>query len=322
MKKYASLLLFAFLLNGCDDGNVTVDTIDFTTVTAQSCTDTNELIYKLKSQESLLLQMPTKTLKNDPTDVDKPAIFNINDNTFRLVYRSYDGKVETTNICSLIPPTTPNVIQQWNASEGTIEITTTATYTSNETLGSTSISGYNHNIVIKNVTYPVSGINVTEPIITFGDFKTTISTADKLDLTLDESATQCATSGQVYNYNSSSAFTIDNIDTELIKNESTGATPRRGLINSTTNKLLYRVYNGLVTDGFFCTSPTPTNPTLKETWTGQNGVDNVSGIIEVTSTTYIGNTFKHTITLKNVILQKGNNTFKLGTSFVLGELIK
>jgi hypothetical protein len=327
MKKYASLLLLAFLLNGCDDGDITVDSIDFSTVQAQSCTDTFELIYKLKSQESLLLQMPLNTLKNEPTGegVTPTPIF-IDDSNYRLAYRSYNGTVQSTNICSLIPPTSPSVIQQWDAEEGQIEITTTATYATNNTGdGSTRIDGYNHYITIKNVTYPAPGstVKVTIPEVIIGNFKTVIKEADKLDLVFDESASQCSTTAQVYNFNSSTSLTIDDIDPALLLNESTPAnTPRTGLISATKNKLLLRVYNGLLTDGYFCTSPVPTTPTLKETWVGQAGEDKISGIIEVTTTTFTPTTFKHTIVLKNVKLQKGNNVFNLGNSFLLGELIK
>jgi hypothetical protein len=271
--------------------------------------------------------MPINTLKNEPTGngVSPTPIF-IDDSSYRLAYRSYNGTVESTNICSLIPPTTPSVIQQWNAEEGQIEITTTATYVPNNTGdGSTRIDGYNHYITIKNVTYPAPGstVKVTVPEVIIGNFKTAIKAEDKLDLVFDESANQCSTSGQVYNFNSSTSLTIDDIDPALLLNASTPANdPRRGLLSATKNKLLLRVYNGLLTEGYFCTSPVPTTPTLKETWVGQPGEDKISGIIEVTSTTYVGSTFKHTIVLKNVKLQKGNNVFNLGNTFLLGELIK
>ncbi len=88
MRKYAYLLLFALLLNGCDDGDITVETVDFKDVTADACNlTTNELIYKLKSQESLLLQLAPGTLLNEPTPVGDPREFSINnDGNFRLVY--------------------------------------------------------------------------------------------------------------------------------------------------------------------------------------------------------------------------------------------
>ena len=323
MRKFASLLLFALLLNGCDDGDITVDTIDFTEVTAASCNpETNELIYKLKSQEALLLQMPDGTLENEPTPVDKPRTFSINNNNFRLFYRSYDGAVAKTNICDLIPPTTPKIIDEWYAKSGTIEIRTTVQTTLNETTGATTISGYTHNIVITNLTYSVESLDVTQPEVVFGDFKTTVDSEDRLNLTFTKPVGQCPAIKQIYVYNESSAMTIDNIDPLLIQNVATPANqPRLSVLGATTNKLLYKVYTGgVLSDSYFCKSPVPATPVLKETWAAVNGVANESGIIEVTTTTDVPGTFKHTIRLRNTFLIKGNNKFNLGTSYLLGEL--
>ncbi|KUJ60549.1 hypothetical protein AR687_17410 [Flavobacteriaceae bacterium CRH] len=321
MRKYASLLLFALLLNGCDDGDITVDQIDFETLTASSCTAENLLVYKLKSQESLILQLPEDTFTEDATAVDDPDIFNIDSNgngSYRLVYRGYDGTIAGTDICNLIPPVTPRVIDEWYAKSGRIEITTSPTVTSNTTTNSTTITGYNHNIVIKNVTYAVNGVDVTVPEIKFGDFATTIE--NSLDLAfVAENADRC-TSGQIYNFiTSGAALTIDDVDASLIQNSATPLNaPRTAVISSTTNKLLYRVYNSTLSKDYFCKTTTPTTPTLRETWAGVDGVANVSGYIEVTTTTGGSNVFNHTVVLKNVTLAKGNSKFKLGDSFTLG----
>jgi len=323
MRKFASLLLFAFLLNGCDDGDITVDSIDFASVTATSCDpETDQLIYKLKSQEALLLQMPESSLLNEPTANGDTLKYSINNSTFRLFYRSYDGAVSKSNICDLIPPTTPKIINEWFAKSGTIKISTTAQTTLNETTGATTITGYTHNIVITNLTYSVESLDVTQPVVVFGDFKTTINSEDKLDLTFTNNVGQCADKKQIYAFNPSSAMTIENLDPALITNEVTPANqPRTSLLSATTNKLLYRVYTGgVLNTNYFCQATAPATPVLKETWAAVNGVTNESGIIEVTTTTDAPGTLKHTIRLRNTSLAKGNNKFNLGTSYLLGEL--
>jgi hypothetical protein len=324
MRKYAYLLLFALLLNGCDDGDITVETVDFKDITtSESCiSTTNELIFKLKTQESLLLQLAPGTLKNEPTPVGVPNKFSIDNSSFRLVYRGYDGAVAKTNICSLIPPTTPNIINEWYAKSGTIEITTTARPDPNPTTGAITIKGYTHNIVIKNVTYSIPSLDVTQPQVVFGDFVTVLGDADKLNFTFTKPVKQCGSAGQVYTYNDNSAMTIDNIDPALIQNVVTPANaPRTGLIGTTVNKLLFKVYTGsALNDTYFCTATPPTTAVLKETWAGVAGVANESGIIEVTTTTDVANTFKHTIRLRNTKLQKTTNTVNLGTSYVLGDI--
>ena len=60
MKRDFSLLFFVLILNGCDDGDLTLETIDFEAATTQSCSD-NNIIYKLKESEALLLE--TKALE-------------------------------------------------------------------------------------------------------------------------------------------------------------------------------------------------------------------------------------------------------------------
>jgi len=317
MRKYASLLLFAFLLNGCDDGDITVDNVDFSTITnSASCTDENLLVYKLKTQESLLLQVPENTFPENPTPIDVPNQYNIDNSAYRLVYRGYDGTIAGTYICSLIPPTSPKVIDEWYAKSGLIEIETVQTATEPDANNATRINGYSHNIIIKNVTYSVSGVDVTVPEIVFGDFSTKLETT--LDLTFDETAAQCTTSGQIYNFIvSGAAITIDAVESGLIQNTVTPLNqPRTAVIGATNNKLLYRVYNSTLTEDYFCQTTTPSTPSLKETWTGAT---DTNGSIEVTTTTDGPNAFKHTIVLKNVTLQKGNSSFRLGNTFAIGS---
>lgn len=89
MKKFASLLVFITFLNSCDDGNLTLETIDFENVKTQSCT-TNNIIYKLKDKESLLLEIPKSSFTSDPTLEENPTTIDIS-STNRVVYRFYNG---------------------------------------------------------------------------------------------------------------------------------------------------------------------------------------------------------------------------------------
>ncbi|MEL1255506.1 hypothetical protein AAEO57_17070 [Flavobacterium sp. DGU38] len=319
MKKYACLLLFALLLNGCDDGDLTPEIIDFSdpSIKIQNCTDTYELLYKLKNQESLLLQMPENTLKNEVGE----QVFDINNTTFKLVYRAYDGPVATANICDAIRPSTPNTTNEWYALGGKITISTKTVTNLNQTDNSTRITAYAHTITITGITYSKPAGDQVQQEIVFGTFETD---ATDLNLTFTEAPKQCPVSKQIYTYNSGNmtSLTIDNIDSGLIVNEATPVgQPRTGLINApTSNSVTYTVYGGFINDAYFCNTTAPTTPTIKETWKGVNGVADKSGIIEVTTTT-LGNAFKHVIVLKNVELTNGNASFNLGNGFVFGELI-
>jgi PBP1b-binding outer membrane lipoprotein LpoB len=318
MKRVVSLLFLVLLLNGCDDGNLTLETIDFETATTQSCTE-NNIIFKLKEKEALLLEIPKTSFVNEPTELDTPTVIDIDNSTYRVVYRFYNGTVASDNICNTIPPATPNVSNQWVATSGKIEITTTTITTAGAIAGSTVITGYNHHIVFKNITFDKgNGTQVYETFV-FGDY-TTIATS--LPFGFDKNVEQCPVSKDVYNYTSSEALTLGNLDATLIVNAETPVnTPRTALIGAVKNKLTYRLYNGLLTPSYFCNVIPPTLPTTSEEWNGVNGVATISGIIEVTTIKSGTTAYKHTITIKNATLKKGNSSFKLGDVYTYGELI-
>ncbi|QKJ64120.1 hypothetical protein [Flavobacterium sp. M31R6] len=310
MKRFLGILICVFAFSGCDDGDLIVDTIDFSDVTTSSCSD-NNLIFKLKESESLILNIPEVTFTENPTPVNDPIKLDIN-TTNRVVYNFYDGKVAAANICALIPPATPNIKNQWEASSGIIQITTTAVKKLNETDNSTRITGYNNNIILQNITFAKpDGTTQFYETFPFGDY---LKTVDPLPFGFQDPLSIC-TSGQVYKFSESESFTL-NIDPALIVNEVTPVgSPRTGVVGLVTNKLVYRLFNGVVPPSYFCQVTDPLLPTVNQTWLGKAG-----GVIEVTTTTNGPNTFKHTIILKNVTLEKDTNNFQLGTSYKYGEL--
>ena len=314
MKRLLGLLVFTLLLNGCDDGDLTLETISFEDAATESCT-TKNIIYKLKDKESLLLEIPESSFKNEPSLADTPTIIDISA-TNRVVYRFYDGTVSSSTICESIPPATPVVTDQWTATDGKIQIFTTAVKTTNTTDNSTKITGYNHNIVFKNITFAKSSGTQVYETFAFGDY---VTSATPLPFLFDETVEQCSTSKQIYNYTSSEALILD-IDPALIVNDATPLNaPRTGLIGDTNNKLTYQLFSGLLTGSYFCNTTIPSTPVVSEEWNAVAGISNISGIIEVTTTTF-GTGFKHTIVLKNVTMKKGSNDFKLGDSYIYGDL--
>lgn len=318
MKRVLSALFFILLLNGCDDGNLTLETIDFEDAETKSCSD-NNIIYKLKEKEALLLEIPKTEFVNEPTDPTSPRIINIDNTTIRVVYRFYDGAVAEDNVCNTIPPAKPYVVDQWTATSGKIEITTTTITTAGSIAGSTIITGYNHQIVFKNITFAkANGTQVYETFV-FGNY---VTPSTPLPFGFDKSVEQCADKKQVYNYNGGEALTLDNLESNLIVNEETALnSPRTGLISSLKNQLTYRLYNGLLSSNYFCNLIPPPLPIITQEWNGVSGVANVNGIIEVTTIKSGTTAFKHTIIIKNATLKKGNSSFKLGDDYIYGELL-
>ena len=168
MKKIIVLLASVFMLQACDDGDITLESFNFDTVTVQNCT-TNNLVYKINRNELLLISVPETNFPNEVTVVGSPRIVNVNAEN-RIVYRLYSDNVTSTTICSVLPPASPVVQKEWNATGGTIEIITNAIYAAD----GITITGYTHNIKFLNVNFsnPENSFSFTEYI--FGNYVTAL----------------------------------------------------------------------------------------------------------------------------------------------------
>jgi hypothetical protein len=316
MKKFLGILICVIAFSGCDDGDLIVDTINFDDVNTSTCAD-NNLLFKLKESESLILNIPEDTFEDtfieDNTAVGDTIKLDVN-NINQVIYNFYDGKVTTAKICDLIPPGFPNTKTQWNATSGVIQVTTKTTKETNETNNSTKITGYNNTIIFKNITFTkADGTTQFYKTFPFGDYKQTIT---PLPLAFKEALDICS-NNQVYKFYASESFTLD-IDPDLIENKPTPIDkPREGTIGLVKNRLVYRMFNSVVTAGYFCQPTQPTEPTVKEEWLGV-----VGGTIQVSSTEVVPGVYKHTIVLKNVSLAKGNSNFQLGNNYKFGDLQK
>lgn len=319
MKRIFGTLILMLVLNGCDDGDLILETINFKDATILICSE-NNIIYKLNDKEALLLEIPSFSFENEPTPIGKPIEITIS-TTNRVLYRFYDGKVASDNICETIRPATPIVIDQWEATGGTIQITTTAIKTTDATTNSTKITGYNHNIIFKNITFEKkNGTQQVYDSFTFGDYVTTIT---PLAFDFEKTIKRCSSNSPnlLYDFKSDKSLTLE-INPLLLVNEPTPLnSPRKGLIGETSNILSYRLFSGLIPPSYYCNVTTPSTPTISQEWKAVSGVSDISGIIEVTTTTNVIGVYKHTIVLKKVTLKKGNSDFYLGDTYTYGELL-
>ena len=312
MKKIIGLFLITTLLNSCDDGDLTQENINFDAVAVQKCTQ-NSLLYKLNENEALIfdatsINFPTETM--DQEFAISPAN--------RVIYRFYNNLVTTATICEIIPPVTPIVSDEWSASAGNIIIKTTANKTPPDSDNGTRITGYSHNITFKNITFSKSNGTQVYETFTFGAY---VTSATILPFNFRKILKQCPISKQLFDNNTSEALILD-IDPTLIINAPTPLnSPRTGLISNTKNKLTYKLFSGgLLTADYFCKSTLPTTPEVNEEWIAVSGVENVSGIIEVTTTVF-GQGFNHKVVIKKAKLKRGNSDFLLGDNYIYGELL-
>ncbi|HNP32386.1 MAG TPA: hypothetical protein PKN96_03780 [Flavobacterium sp.] len=314
MKRILALVSLLLFINACDDGNLTVDPIDFSAVPAHKCSEKN-VIYKVKDAEMLFIELPESTYSEafpeDETLDGEPIEIAIN-STNKVTYRKYSDAVTANNICPTVPDATPNLSEQWYATDGIIQITSTAIKSTDTTDNSTRITGYTYTINFKNITFQKPNGPQVYDNFPFGTYTETVSSlAFGFNHEVDKSS--CST--KIYDFSGGEVFTLDVADYSTLFANAPTTTPRTALI-SASNKLSYRLYSNAVTDDFYCGTPNPTI-TLQQEWDAIDGVEATSGIIEV-STTSLGAGFQHTIRLKKVTLRKGNSTFTLGDDYLFG----
>lgn len=168
MKKLFVLVASVFMLQACDDGDITLQSFNFGTASIQKCSN-NNLIFKTKGKELLIVNVPFSSFENSETPIDNPRIIPIN-NINQVVYRIYSDNVSSSTVCATLPPSIPVVEKEWNATGGSIQVISRAIYAPNNT----TITGYTHNIKFVNINF--SGISdsfsFTEYL--FGNYETSL----------------------------------------------------------------------------------------------------------------------------------------------------
>lgn len=174
MKKFIVLLVCAFIFNGCNDGELTIQTFNFDPAAAiNSCSVNNGLFFKVKNNEALILKTPITTFANTVTPANSPRTLVIN-STNQVIYRSFNSIISTSYFCGSLPPATPAVTEEWYASDGIagtsglIEVTTTQIL--NPTTN--AVTGYNHYVVFKNISFSNGGKSFSYQNYVYGNFVT------------------------------------------------------------------------------------------------------------------------------------------------------
>ena len=155
MKKFIYILGLAALLSSCDDGDLVLENLNFSSVNIARCTNqalpTGKL-FKINGSELLLINVPYTLFNNTTSTAENPKIHTLSTN--QAFYRKYTSAVNNNVICSDIPPATPTVQNEWVAAPGgTIEVITTEKYTLNTTTNTSELTGYSHVIRFKNVQF-------------------------------------------------------------------------------------------------------------------------------------------------------------------------
>ncbi len=247
MKYFWTLLFSLIIITSCDDGDIIEDTFNFESATVQKCSNSN-VLYKINDKEALIFNATeTYTIGSGNS----------------IKYRKFTSTTSVSNVCDT---PTLQITDEWNAIGGTIEIVST------EILNGTTIVAYNHNITFKNVTFQASDKQVVYDSYFYGSYRTDVIDLD-FDYTSPAEVLNCTTNNLIFKYNNNNVLLFDLDKATLFQNSvTTPGNPRTALINTTTNKVIYRVYNGGLNGNFFCSAITPSTPTLTEEWIADSGV--------------------------------------------------
>jgi hypothetical protein len=105
MKKLFVLVASIFLLQACDDGDIALESFNFDNVLVQNCAS-NNLVFKIKNNELLLLNIPSSSFANEETPDGIPRVIPVN-STNKIIYRIYSDNISLSGICSILPPANP-----------------------------------------------------------------------------------------------------------------------------------------------------------------------------------------------------------------------
>ncbi len=143
------LLSFFLVFLSCDDGDLQIESINFDNVSVQACetvTIDTDILFKIDSDEALVLTLEKGLLLNEETAPDEPRTSNI-DESSKLIYRIFNSTVSKNYFCDAIPPVEPEVLEEIPAVNGIVSISTVAVIDE-----STQITTYEHTISISEMT--------------------------------------------------------------------------------------------------------------------------------------------------------------------------
>ncbi|WP_447637481.1 hypothetical protein [Flavobacterium microcysteis] len=313
MKKYLGILSCLFLLSACDDGDMTFDSFDFSSAISENCDNNADVlnsVFKLNSNEALLIKFPTDVFPFKNLEGTRTLDISASN---KIIYRVFNGPVTNSYFCSVIPPVTPTVIEEWSTadqSSGRIEIKTTPV--DNTTL--LKDAKYDHTIIFKDITLSnATGGTVTYTEYIFGKYQT------EPKITFIFSATlpiQKCTDGRlfkIFDSNVGNDANKENLNEVIILDVppsvfQQGAGSETYFVND-THQITYRLYGSDVTANALCTEIGL--PELYEEWQAVDGApigtNPASGVIKI-DTAVEGANLVHTITLTNVKYKKVGNT--------------
>jgi hypothetical protein len=314
-------IIFVFIIFSCDDGDIVFQDSTFTSNELKSCnlvTPENFYLFKIEGDKSLILQLgnaAANLFKRELTN-SAPRTIAISGN-IKLIERVYNRALGPNDICNLLPPTGLQVTREWQSVSGTISVTTTAIRTEPNANGETRIQKFRHQIVVNNLTINRDGQLQTFDVYPVGFYEEAANAIPSFNSAIKK----CPSSNRYYLNNNNSIFELVLPDAMFANVNTPVGAPRQTLISSTNTLTLRQFPFEIPTD--VCSVQ---NNTAIEVWVADNGVANLSGIIEVITTSAPNPTnpaetdYSHKVTLKKIKFKRSIPND--GLDFQYGDVIE
>lgn len=123
MKNFLLVLLSGLFLLSCDDGDLIVTNFDFEDQDLQYCqgNNHNQVFFKLNNQQTneaialiFRLESASDNLLLDEVGILEIPISAQN----QIIYRTFNSDVSSDYFCNVVPPTSPEVIEEYRSTSG------------------------------------------------------------------------------------------------------------------------------------------------------------------------------------------------------------
>lgn len=292
MKKFFAIACAIVLATACDDGDISFNEFNLEPGDAVNCPESN-IYYRVDGTQAYILELSPSNLIPETNDNGQFIVREVNLAAGDLIYRAYSSDVPAgagSFFCSDIPPTSPNVTEQWEGT-GTITI-----FTDDNVNTDGKLTGYSHTITLQNVTFTRGESSIVVQNRTFGDIVTTLGIGFNFTTTEQTSVQGCDENGLVYRISGREAIVMDfpanvfdNTDGDINIIDLASA--------EDAFELYLEYYSGNATESNICSIIDPISPVVQQRWRASAG----SVIVETTESDVTPGTFNHKIWLKNIV---------------------
>lgn len=306
MKKIFGLIAALILVMGCDDGEMSFNTFNFSSGNPARCGNSS-LYYKINGSEVLIIDLSGNPLINVPTADGQPRLVTIGA-TNTITYRNYDGTPSAAAICNFPAPATPGVIEEWTG-EGTIAIETDVVENS-----SGIVTGYSHKITLVDISFSNDGETTRIVDNEFGSVIVPIGFTFNFGTEVTDLAlTDCDENNLIFKRKSREALIL-NIDQSILADNVVGSTDTINITELEDEGVIFLLYDGSITDSHICSVIAPITPNIVERW------EATAGTITISTVAASGGTgVDHKITFTNMVFTKVSDTS--GQTFAISDLV-